>query len=98
MKCLQCGARTRVVHTQQKPDGAHRWLRCTACGAATRTLETYFNPEPIPSAAVLTPEDVQRLRASAASGTNQSDLAFEYSLTRETVNRIANRKRWTHVP
>lgn len=49
MRCRSCGGRTRVVHTQQKDDGAHRWLRCLECEALTRTLETYvLNHKPGP--------------------------------------------------
>jgi hypothetical protein len=51
MRCRSCGSRTRVVHTERRLDGNHRWLRCLSCDALTRTLETYFQnhkrgPEP----------------------------------------------------
>lgn len=112
MKCRQCGARTRVVHTQQKPDGAHRWLRCTACGDLTRTRETYFDTSPKDRTpkpwnyirgtahyrSVLTEAEVLRLRAEAAAGARQLELAKRYGISQSAVSGIIRRQVWTHVP
>lgn len=51
MRCRHCAGTTRVVVTEHRKDGTHRWLRCLNCGASTRTLETYHlnsKPGPIP--------------------------------------------------
>lgn len=113
MRCCTCGARTRVVHTQRKSEGTHRWLRCLECGGLTRTLETYLDAnirralkEPRPhrvargsahSSAVLTERDIKRLRSEAAAGTRQIDLAKRYGISQSTVSKIVRRERWTHI-
>jgi hypothetical protein len=49
MRCRHCGGRTRVVVTEHRDDGTHRWLRCLECDASTRTLEIYHrNTKPGP--------------------------------------------------
>lgn len=113
MLCCTCGARTRVVHTQHKPEGTHRWLRCLECGGLSRTLETYLNADlrraikpPRPhkvakgsahACAVLTERDIQRLRSEAAAGERQIDLAKRYGISQSTVSKIVRRERWTHI-
>lgn len=113
MLCPLCTSRARVVVTEQRTDGAHRWLRCLSCNHPFRTLETYFHKRPGPrpgtprtapaargsanGSAVLTEDDVHRLRALAASGVPQRNLAAEYGLAAATVSRIVTRKLWAHI-
>lgn len=97
LNCPNCGGKSRVIHKQQKDDGAHRWLRCNDCNHGFRTLENYFTPSSIHPNAVLTHDDVRRLREKAASGTLQIDLAEEYGISLRTVSRIVNRQLWRHV-
>jgi hypothetical protein len=54
MRCSACGSRTRVIHTEHRETGTHRWLRCNSCNSLTRTLETYLLP-PKPGPAPGTP-------------------------------------------
>lgn len=113
MRCNSCGGETRVVNTEHRPDGTHRWLRCQHCDAMTRTLEKYLHPKPGPKpgarrpgpfaygsrngASVLTEDDVRRLREQAASGVLQKNLAREYGIAPATVSRIVTRKIWSHL-
>jgi hypothetical protein len=113
MRCRACSGITRVVCTEHHPDGTHRWLRCLECGATTRTLERYLKAKPGPkpgithnvkrnmgssnSNAVLTEDDVRRLRHLAASGVPQKNLAQEYGVAIATVSRIVTRKQWAHI-
>ncbi len=39
MRCQHCGKTTRVIHTEQREDGTHRWMRCLSCHRPTRSLE-----------------------------------------------------------
>lgn len=99
MRCRYCDSRTRVVVTEHRPDGSHRWLRCLKCGASMRTLETLYQPpERVgrgPS--FLTSEDVRRIRSRAAAGVPQQILAAEYDLHRNTISLIIHRKRYANV-
>lgn len=113
MRCRTCGSCTRVVNTEHRPDGTHRWLRCTNCSSLTRTLETYLikRTGPTPGtprsgaiakgsrngASVLTEDDVIRLRCDAAAGVLQKQLAAQYGIAVATVSRIVTRKLWSHV-
>lgn len=113
MKCRYCSGTTRVVATEHRADGTHRWLRCLKCDGSTRTIERYVNPKPGPQPgskktgvlpqgerngnAVLTEADVRRLRHKAASGVMQKVLAKEFGLAPATVSRIVTRRTWTHV-
>jgi hypothetical protein len=50
--------------TEQRADGAHRWLRCMSCNASIRTLEQYYRkskPGPLPG----TPRPGPRARGSS---------------------------------
>ncbi len=113
LRCRQCGGRTRVVATEHKLEVTHRWLRCLVCGEQTRTIEQYLISKPGPKrgshktgavahgsrngASVLTEPDVQRLRAQAAAGVPQKELAVQYGIAAATVSRIVTRKLWPHV-
>lgn len=99
MHCRYCGSRTRVVVTEQRLDGAHRWLRCLECEASMRTLETFYEPPERAGsgAAVLTDDDVLRLRALADSGVPQWEIATEYGVHPLTVHRIIHRKTYAHI-
>jgi hypothetical protein len=105
MHCRHCGARTRVVVTEHRADGTHRWLRCLVCERSLRTRETFFNPMKSTyrasgsrnGASVLTEADVVRLRNLAASGIPQKNLAKEYGIAVGTVSRIVTRKLWSHI-
>ena len=39
MRCQHCTGKTRVVATEHREDGTHRWLRCHQCDALTRTID-----------------------------------------------------------
>lgn len=115
MDCPKCNAPNslRVINTEHRDDGTHRWKRCQ-CGFVQRTLERPFStkPGPIPGTtlgrtkapgsrngnAVLTEENVRRLREQAASGVSNVELAQIYGIAPATVSRIINRKAWAHVP
>jgi hypothetical protein len=45
MRCNSCGSLTRVINTEHRDDGTHRWIRCTSCRSLLRTLETYIGPK-----------------------------------------------------
>jgi len=49
-------------------------------------------------AAVLTEDDVRRLRELAANGTSQKHIAATYGIAPATVSRIVTRKLWSHLP
>jgi hypothetical protein len=113
MRCSQCPGKTRVVVTEQRKDGTHRWLRCLQCDALTRTIERYLYRKPGPrpgsprigpraigsrnGASVLTESDIVRLRDLASLGYLQKEIAKEYGVTPTTVSNIVNRKTWSHV-
>lgn len=113
MRCSQCPGKTRVVATEHREDGTHRWLRCLQCDALTRTVERFLNPKPGPKpgtprsgpralgsrngASVLTESDVVRLRDLASLGYLQKELAKQYGIAPTTVSNIVTRKAWAHV-
>lgn len=82
MKCQFCGGRTRVVHTEQRRDGAHRWLRCHECDALQRTVETYLQVKVLPE------RDIKRLRTESAKGVSNFELMNRYSISYGYLQRI----------
>jgi hypothetical protein len=113
MRCRWCNGKARVTHTAHRTDGTHRWLRCFDCNGSTRTVETYLIPKPGPllvskksgpvargsrnGSAVLTEDDVIRLRQMAADGVLQKEIARIYGIMPSTVSRIVTRKAWKHI-
>lgn len=115
MDCPKCHTLNalRVINTEHRPDGTHRWRRCIKCRFAQRTLERPYSPKPGPipgtmmsrpkaagsrnGNAVLTEQDVQKMRQRAAEGVSGRQLAIEHGVAPETVSRIVNHKTWTHV-
>ena len=113
MKCRWCNGKARVTHTTHRGNETHRWLRCFECDGSTRTIESYVNakPGPLPGskkngpvangsrngAAVLTEDDVIRLRQMAADGVLHKEIARVYGLAPSTVSRIITRKAWKHI-
>lgn len=113
MHCQHCNGKTRVVVTEHRKDGTHRWLRCSGCDALTRTIERYLFPKPGPKpgtpkpgpralgsrngASVLTEADVIRLRELVALGHLQKELAKKYGVAPTTISKIVTRKAWAHV-
>lgn len=85
MKCQHCGGRTRVVHTQQKPDGAHRWLRCLECDALQRTVERYLEIRLLPDC------EIKQLRKEAANGISNLELMNRYAISYGYLQRILSR-------
>ena len=85
MKCQHCGGRTRVVHTEQRPDGAHRWLRCLECDELQRTVEKYLQLK------VLHERDIKRLRTEAANGISNLELMNRYAISYGYLQRILSR-------
>lgn len=111
--CRFCGGQTRVVHTEQRPEGAHRWLRCLDCDQTTRTLEEYFPRKPGPKrgskrpgtgpkgsqhgSSVLTEDNVRLIRRLHCQGMPVQEIAQRMGVTRDHTIRIINRKLWKHV-
>jgi len=111
-KCLTINT-LRVVVTERRSNGTHRWYRCINCKFAQRTLERPFSPRPGPvpgttlgrskapgsrnGSAVLLEDDVRRMRQQATDGVPNYQLAAEYGIDAATVSRIINRKAWRHV-
>ena len=85
MKCRNCGGRTRVVHTEQRADGAHRWLRCHECELLQRTLETHFQ------VTVLDNCNIEKLRKEAANGISRLELMNRYAISYGYLQRILSR-------
>ena len=85
MKCQHCGGRTRVVHTQQKLDGAHRWLRCLQCEELQRTVERYLEIR------VLADCEIKQLRTEAANGISNLELMNRYAISYGYLQRILSR-------
>jgi DNA-directed RNA polymerase subunit RPC12/RpoP len=94
----------KVISTEHRMDGTHRWYRCPDCSARVRTMErVMLNPperqqrgESNPSA-VLTEDDVRRLRQRRRDGSTLVALAGEYGIARSTVASIVAGKSWSHV-
>ena len=113
MKCRWCNGKARVTHTAHRGNDTHRWLRCLECNGSTRTVESYFiaKPGPLPGSkrsgpvalgsrngsAVLTEDDVIRLRQMAADGVLHKEIARIYGIMPSTVSRIVTRKAWKHI-
>ena len=113
MHCQHCTGKTRVVVTEHRKDGTHRWLRCHQCDALSRTIERYLYPKRGPKpgtprsgpralgsrngASVLSEDDVIRLRDLASLGHLQKELAKQYGIAPTTVSNIVTRKAWAHV-
>lgn len=115
MNCPKCHTLNalRVVVTERRANGTHRWYRCISCSFAQRTIERPYSPKPGPvpgtllgrpkapgsrnASAVLLEDDVRRMRQQAAEGVPNYQLAAEYGISPATVSRIINRKAWTHV-
>lgn len=111
-KCHSTGA-LRVVATEHRSNGTHRYRRCLHCSYRLHTCEVPFSSKPGPAPgtqlgvrkapgsrngnAVLTENDVLRLRAQSSMGIPNYRLASEYGLAPATVSRIINRKAWTHI-
>lgn len=75
MRCRHCGGVTRVVVTEHRDDGTHRWLRCLECAASTRTLETYhLNTKPGPIPGLPKRGNVARGSANGASVLTEHDV------------------------
>lgn len=85
MRCQHCGGRTRVVHTQQKADGAHRWLRCLQCEELQRTVERYLEIR------VLADCEIKQLRKEAANGISNLELMNRYTISYGYLQRILSR-------
>ena len=47
--------------------------------------------------AVLTDDDVRRLRRLYQQGTTQPELAAKYGISRNHVSNIVTRKNWRHI-
>lgn len=105
--CRFCNGPTRVINTEHHPDGQRRWRRCNLCNELTRTTESTLDPRRTPgkaraqgsrnAAAVLTEDDVRRLRIQAARGVPHTELSRIYGVIPATVSRIVNRHAWAHV-
>jgi hypothetical protein len=113
MDCPQCGGRNtlRVVVTEHRANGTHRWRRCISCDFPQRTLERPYSPKPgpepgrkLPSTqgerngyAVLTEQNIRDMRRRSKEGASHRAIAAVYGVHPAHVSRIVNRKIWTHV-
>jgi AraC-like DNA-binding protein len=112
--CRFCDGETRVVNTEQRTEGRHRWARCLDCGQITRTLEEYFPRKPGAkrgsrrpgtgpkgsqhASAVLTEDNVRLMRQLRREGMPIKEIAQRFGMSRDHIGRILNRKLWKHVP
>jgi transcriptional regulator NrdR family protein len=95
----------KVINTEHRADGTHRWYRCPDCSSRIRTLEKIVTTPPTRAplrgksnpAAVLTDEKVRRLRQQQRNGADLAMLAAEYGISLSHVARIVNGKYWGHV-
>lgn len=99
MQCPDCGGRTRVIHLERRPDGAHRWRRCNVCDQLSRSIEIPYTPpeDHLVGGAVLTPQNVRDIRSRVAAGDLQLDVAADYGVCTNTVSDIVNRKSWKNI-
>lgn len=89
LRCLECGEPTRTLeiyhlNTKPGPPPGRPKRGTVARGSAN-------------GAAVLTEDDVRRLRDLAARGVPHKQLALKFGLHICTISRIVNRKLWAHV-
>ena len=104
MNCPACTTKLRVVHTSSFDNITQRWYRCPECNEQLRTCETvqlggskrHPKGSDHPNA-VLTEDDIRRLRRSRADGAKLDDLAEIYGINRSTVINIVKNRTWTHV-
>ena len=95
----------KVINTEHRADGTHRWYRCPGCSSRIRTLEKIVTTPPTRAplrgksnpAAVLTDEKVRRLKQQQRNGADLAMLAAEYGISLSHVARIVNGKYWGHV-
>jgi len=95
----------KVINTEHRADGTHRWYRCPDCSSRIRTLEKILTTPPTRTllrgkdspSAVLTDEKVRRLKQQRRNGADLAMLAAEYNISLSHVARIANGKYWSHV-
>ena len=95
----------KVINTEHRADGTHRWYRCPDCSSRIRTLEKIVTAPPARTllrgksnpAAVLTDEKVHRLRQQRRNGADLAMLAAEYDISLSHVARIVNGKYWRHL-
>ena len=93
----------RVISTDHRMDGTHRWYRCPDCSHRVRTVERVMtNPPPLQRGennhnAVLSDDDVRRMRQRRQNGLTLAALAGEYGIARSTVASIVAGKSWSHL-
>ena len=104
MHCTNCPAiRMKVISTDHRMDGTHRWYRCPDCSHRVRTVERVMtDPPPLRRGAdnhnaVLSDDDVRRMRRQRQDGLTLVALAGEYGIARSTVASIVAGKSWSHV-
>jgi len=95
----------KVINTEHRADGTHRWYRCADCSSRIRTLEKIINTPPDrvllrgesnPNS-VLTDEKVRRLKQQRRNGADLAMLAAEYDISLSHASGIVNGKYWGHV-
>ena len=109
MNCHKCHARTRVVHREERSDGAHRWRRCVSCDSLQRTIERPFNGSRVVvrtspktsgelnANSILTEADVRLIRERYAAGVSRSVLATRFGMSKTTIAEIVTFKSWRHL-
>ena len=110
MQCPVCASKeTRVTCTQKNSDKTKRYRRCLNCEHRFISIEVYLKPPKPPSIrerqiirgeksnfAVLTEANVLDIRKLALDNT-YAVIAKRYGIHKDTVYRIVNRKRWSHL-
>ena len=89
-RCLDCDARYKTVETYAVPKRGAR--------PGTPAHPNQRHPGTTNPGAVLTPEDVQRLRRLASEHVTYAVLAQQFGIHKDTVYRIVRRKLWAHLP
>lgn len=113
MPCRSCRKLGRVVNTEHRKDATYRWLVCDHCAVKYRTIEQYFPLKPGPvrgtprsgprqngvrnGNAVFTETDILTVRALAAKGVLQKDIATRFGMSPTHVSRIVRRLLWDHI-
>jgi len=95
----------KVINTEHRADGTHRWYRCPDCSSRIRTLEKIMTTPPdrvrlrgkSNPRAVLTDEKVRRLRQQRSNGADLAMLAAEYDISLSQARDIVNGKYWSHI-
>lgn len=94
--CGNCGTVKPLAEFRQSPRRRHPW--CSNCVLLTDRRR--YNRTPMSErhgSSKLTVEQVLAIRAAAASGEKQADLARSYGVSKFVINDIVWRRKWKSV-